>query len=825
MNRRKNRGASNRSPRTRSILTEGVYNNPHFMHAATRLIGNVVRIQTASGKVWEGVFRTFSSQLDIVLEVAACVENPDSNNATLVANSLVDKLIFKAGDIISMDAKDVDLEFATRDTFKTDTAISARTNGQHIRSEEKELEPWVPPVGVNGGDTSLELEPGANGWDAVDMFKKNEEIYGVQSTYDNTLTGYTVQLQKSDTPDYREREALAQQLANEIESQPAYKQRIEMENGDEETLYAAVHRPNQENNYSKPPSEQQNNSSSGKYVPPAKRKNPTAGKLMRSTPPPSQSGSVQTTPSPKGNPPPLSYPTQHPSPNQPPHPSPNQQSQPPPPQQQQQHREPPLLLRDPPPPAMTGPHPMHQPPPTPSSQSIPPPVPNHGRPHSHTPPHPAYGGQMQTRGSGGGGQGQGPPLPLQASNGHKSVGGGQQMNGEMKSQPPQSVSMQQQQAQQGGGLSRPPRNVYSASPNSAPPPMMVAPSMYQEVQGGPKPDAMNCVPTRHREEVKELHKFSQDFKLAPHMGEQTLAPPNQMGPSEQMGPPQPPSIVQKSHPAQQATPPQQQQPPPNIQQQQQPQQSVSPQQQDAMDKVTNTLKQSKLNPNAKEFVLNPTAKPFTPRSPSTPTASRPHTPQTPSNPYVPPVLSGPQGQPQMPMMMSMGYMMTSQPQYQQQPQNNRFRKPVPVGQIRADMTQMQVAAATGQPLLAPAPIPQFQIYQGLNPQTAYQQMHAVRMYESPPQLQYIPSNPSNAPSPAQPPPYTPGGQGPPPQPQQYPAAPPQGHPQFQMMCPIIQTQPAAMMQASMHYLQQPPPGGAPIQVIVPHPQQQHGPAP
>lgn len=75
--------------------------------------------------------------------------------------------------------------------------------GQQLRPEEKELEPWDPPVGVNGGDTSLELEPGANGWDAVDMFRKNEEIYGVQSTYDNSLSGYTVQLQKSDTPDYR----------------------------------------------------------------------------------------------------------------------------------------------------------------------------------------------------------------------------------------------------------------------------------------------------------------------------------------------------------------------------------------------------------------------------------------------------------------------------------------------------------------------------------------------------------------------------------------------------------------------------------------------
>lgn len=167
------------------------------------------------------MFRTFSNQFDVVLEVAAKIENPDSPNPTLVADSLVDKLIFKSCDIIAMVARDVDPEFATRDTFQTDTAISARLNGNNHnnndksklfqllfvgtqRIEEKELEPWDASGGINGGDNvSLELEGGANGWDANDMFRKNEQIYGITSTYDHTLAGYTVQLQPTDTPDYR----------------------------------------------------------------------------------------------------------------------------------------------------------------------------------------------------------------------------------------------------------------------------------------------------------------------------------------------------------------------------------------------------------------------------------------------------------------------------------------------------------------------------------------------------------------------------------------------------------------------------------------------
>lgn len=710
MNKRKNRGGPLRPPRVRSVVTEGVYSNAHFMHAATSHVGNIVRIHTASGSVWEGVFRTFSSQFDVVLEVPAKVENPESGNSTLIPDAVADKLIFKTSDIISMVARDVDLDFATRDTFQTDTAISAKFNGQQKSGEEKELEPWDPSSGVNGDETSLELEPGANGWDANDMFKKNEQDYGVTSTYDQSLRGYTVQLQHTDSPDYREQEAKAEQIANEIENQPTYKARQDVENGDEEERFAAVIRPVVPNQ-DKPGLD--STTSGGKYIPPAKRKNQTSGKLMRSTPPPSQGSSAQTTPSPKSNMPSLQYPV---------HPPPPHTNATPPVTHVRENRD------------------VHIPPPAPIHLSQTPPmnmqphvIPNHTAPHIYNPP-------IQRQ----------PPPPSGGSNPPKA-----QLNGDAKQMPPRNA-----------------RNAYPTQTSNVP----------------------NPVPqTRHREEVKDLHKFSQDFKLAQPPTE-SLVLPEQL--SAAPNPPMPST---------------------------QPQQSISPPQEN-LDKVTTTFKKSTLNPNAKEFVLNPTAKPFTPRSPSTPSLSRPHTPQTPSHsPYIQQTVGGPPGQSAMPVVM--GYMLQSQGQYapQPHPQGNRIRK-VPMGQIRADMaSQMQVAAATGQPLLAPAPLQQFVYPSSINPQAAYQQMHTLRMYESP-QIQYIQQNPSNAQSPAQPPtPYTPNqGHQPP---QQYQATPPPQGPPFQIMCPVIP--PPHMMPTSMHYIQQPPPQQTPIQVLLqqqPH-QPQHAPAP
>lgn len=205
-------------------------------------VGNIVQVQTLSGCIYEGVYRTFSPNFQVALEMAHRVESPldatmngggehhhtqhhSTSNSTanstsssptnhnssssasgcssvvpkIAVDSVVEVLIFKPSDIVSIVAKDVDLQFATRDTLPTDTAISARCNGSSSWPDEKELEPWDS----TNDDISLELDGNSNGWDANEMFHKNETIYGVQSTFDHAMTGYTMQIQKKDTQDFK----------------------------------------------------------------------------------------------------------------------------------------------------------------------------------------------------------------------------------------------------------------------------------------------------------------------------------------------------------------------------------------------------------------------------------------------------------------------------------------------------------------------------------------------------------------------------------------------------------------------------------------------
>lgn len=77
------------------------------------------------------LFFTITKKPQVALEMAHRVESIASDENAIPVDSVVDILIFKPNDIVSIVAKDVDLDYATRDTFQTDTAIS-RCNGKFV---------------------------------------------------------------------------------------------------------------------------------------------------------------------------------------------------------------------------------------------------------------------------------------------------------------------------------------------------------------------------------------------------------------------------------------------------------------------------------------------------------------------------------------------------------------------------------------------------------------------------------------------------------------------------------------------------------------------
>ncbi|KAG7489685.1 hypothetical protein JOB18_018082 [Solea senegalensis] len=247
-----------------AVIFNGVYANMRMVHVLTSVVGTKCELKVKNGAVFEGVFKTYGPECDLVLD-AAHRKSPELSIGPR-KEDIVESIIFKASDVVVVTFKDVDLSFAKKvstdtDNF-TDTAVSGKINGEH---KEKDLEPW------DGGEThnsdsleSLDTDV-SNGWDPNDMFKYNEEKYGVLSTYDSSLSTYTVPLERDNSEEFLKREARAAQLADEIEASAAYKARVALENDErsEEEKYTAVVRGERETHTL--------NSRENKYIPPGQR--------------------------------------------------------------------------------------------------------------------------------------------------------------------------------------------------------------------------------------------------------------------------------------------------------------------------------------------------------------------------------------------------------------------------------------------------------------------------------------------------------------------------------------------------------------------------
>ncbi|XP_025916079.1 ataxin-2 isoform X8 [Apteryx rowi] len=258
--------SSGKGPPQPTISFDGIYANMRMVHILTSVVGSKCEVQVKNGGIYEGVFKTYSPKCDLVLDAAH--RKTAESSLGPKREDILESILFKSSDFVMVHFKDMDTNYARRvpsetDAF-TDSAISAKVNGEH---KEKDLEPW------DGGETTATEELEAletdvsNGWDPNDMFRYNEENYGVVSTYDSSLSSYTVPLERDNSEEFLKREARATQLAEEIESSAQYKARVALENDErtEEEKYTAVQRN---------ASEREGhgvNTRENKYIPPGQR--------------------------------------------------------------------------------------------------------------------------------------------------------------------------------------------------------------------------------------------------------------------------------------------------------------------------------------------------------------------------------------------------------------------------------------------------------------------------------------------------------------------------------------------------------------------------
>uniref|UniRef100_A0A2I2Z3Z2 LsmAD domain-containing protein n=1 Tax=Gorilla gorilla gorilla TaxID=9595 RepID=A0A2I2Z3Z2_GORGO len=215
------RGQSTGKGPPQSPVFEGVYNNSRMRHFLTAVVGSACDVKVKNGSTYEGIFKTLSSNFELAEDIVHQKASEPAGGPR--REDTVDTMVFKPSDVMLVHFRNADFSCATKDKF-TDSAI-------------KVLQRWER---VDSNSDNYDLESNmSNGWDPNEMFKFNEENYGVKTTYDSSLSAYTVPLEKDNS------KLRAAQLAPEIESSPQYRLRIAMQSDDgrtEEEKHTAVQR-------------------------------------------------------------------------------------------------------------------------------------------------------------------------------------------------------------------------------------------------------------------------------------------------------------------------------------------------------------------------------------------------------------------------------------------------------------------------------------------------------------------------------------------------------------------------------------------------------
>ncbi|KAI5959090.1 PBP1 [Candida pseudojiufengensis] len=217
----------------------GELGDDRLIFLMAKSIGKTIIVTTTDGSRYQGLLvatdLSESSALSVVLKKPTLVSKINEKNNL---DKLPENLIIQSKDLI-----DFEITVSINDPikqhqkeFKTDSDISKKSY------EERDLVKWEPEEGEELEKLSLEDTSGP--WD---QFKVNQEKFGVESTFDEHI--YTTRIDKS-APDYHERVAKANKIADEIEKQFTNDRHILEERGiqvddsgmDEEDKYSGVDR-------------------------------------------------------------------------------------------------------------------------------------------------------------------------------------------------------------------------------------------------------------------------------------------------------------------------------------------------------------------------------------------------------------------------------------------------------------------------------------------------------------------------------------------------------------------------------------------------------
>ncbi|KAK9359492.1 hypothetical protein V1504DRAFT_434724 [Lipomyces starkeyi] len=181
-----------------------------LLYLLIRAVGSSVVATVRSGARYSGILSSAQTHGDVgvALRFARQIAAPPGEELDDEANeTVVSTLLIQPKDLL--DLKVLEVNLTDQNGFRTDTDISRNSSAEQ---KQKELQPWKPDDSIPMESLDDLESAGAGTWD---QFAVNEQLFGLQSTFDENL--YTTRLDKSH-PQYKERAAAAERIAREIEN-------------------------------------------------------------------------------------------------------------------------------------------------------------------------------------------------------------------------------------------------------------------------------------------------------------------------------------------------------------------------------------------------------------------------------------------------------------------------------------------------------------------------------------------------------------------------------------------------------------------------------